>query len=87
MITTIEYTDVSDALEDLDKASKRLEMVAELFGSNPKDYPSLQSDNSRFGVWLALHDTAKTLQRVIEAISKTLSQDCNGTLTVPREFW
>lgn len=78
-----DYTDIIDALDDLDRAAKRLEMAAELFGPAPtKEYPTLLSDGSRHGMWLVMHDMVKTVQDVTTAIMKFHCPECNDNVEI-----
>lgn len=68
MGTTTEYTDTIDALDELDKAAKRLEAIADLLGPTEANYPLLQSAGSKHGAWLVMHDMINTVQKVTNAI-------------------
>ena len=82
MSTTAGYTDIHEALEDLDRAAKRLEMAAELFGSNSRDYPTLQSEGSRYGMWLVMNDMVRTVEKATETIGKIQARECTADVAV-----
>lgn len=57
--------DSFNGIEDtLSKCAATLYCLADLFGGNADQYPVLDNDQSRYGMWLQLHGVADCLEAI-----------------------